>query len=164
MFDVITAPESVAFVSAIVLMLLIGCVQLLGLGGDWAELSPEADLDADASFDALGWLGIGRVPLLVALILYLAAFAAAGLLIQQLAHDWSGGLLGGWVAVPAAALAALPITALCARGVGRVLPRDLSTAVPIESLIGGTAQIVIGRATAGSPARARRMPMARSIT
>ncbi|GAA0744273.1 DUF1449 family protein [Sphingomonas sp. ABOLD] len=155
MLEVITAPGSVAFVTAIVLMLLIGIVQLLGLGGEWAELSPELDVDADASFDALAWLGVGRVPLLVSLILYLASFGLLGLLGQQLAHDWSGAALSGWIAAPAAALAALPLSALAARGVVRILPRDHSTAVPIESLVGATAQIVIGRAVAGSPARAR---------
>lgn len=155
MLEVITAPGSVAFVSAIVLMVLIGGVQLLGLGGHWAELSPHVDVHADASFDALDWLGIGRVPLLVALILYLAVFGLLGLLIQQVAHDWYGAMLSGWIAAPVAGLAALPIAGLAARGVARILPRDHSTAVPIESLVGGTAQIVIGRATAGSPARAR---------
>jgi hypothetical protein len=152
---VITAPGNVAFVSAIVLMLLIGIVQLLGLGGDWAELSPELDVDVDASFDALDWMGVGRVPLLVSLILYLGSFGLLGLLGQQVAHDWAGATLSGWIAVPAAALAALPLSALAARGVARILPREHTTAVPIESLVGTTAQIVIGRALAGFPARAR---------
>ncbi len=153
MLDVITAPQSMAFVSAIMLMLLIGIVQLLGIGGDWAEISPE--IEADVSFDALDWMGIGRVPLLVSLILYLASFGVVGLLMQQLAHDWAGAVLGGWIAAPAAALLAIPMAAVAARGVARVLPRDHSTAVSLETLVGATAQIVIGRATAGSPARAR---------
>ncbi|WP_245653660.1 YqiJ family protein [Sphingomonas pituitosa] len=153
MLEVITAPGSVAFVSAIVLMLLIGVVQVLGIGGDWAELAP--DIDADISFDALDWLGIGRVPILVSLILYLAGFGVLGLLLQQSAHDIAGGMLSGWIAVPVAALLAIPVSALAARGVARVLPRDHSTAVSLETLVGATAQIVIGRATAGSPARAR---------
>ncbi len=155
MLEVITAPGSVAFVSAIVLMVLIGIVQAVGLGGDWAEMAPDTSVDADAAFDALDWLGIGRVPLLVALILYLAVFGLLGLLLQQIAHDWTGSLLSGWIAVPAAAVAALPLSGLAARGVGRILPQDHSTAVPIETLVGTTAHIVIGRAAAGSPARAR---------
>lgn len=153
MLDVVTAPGSIAFVSALVLMLLIGAVQLLGLGGDWAEL--DADAEADLSGDFLSWLGFGQIPLLALVVVFLAIFGMLGLTVQQIAHDWIGGPLGGWIAVPAVALASLPLSGLAAHGLARVLPRDWTTAVPIESLVGTTAQIVIGRATQGSPARAR---------
>lgn len=153
MFDVIFAPGSGAFVSALVLMLFIGAVQLLGLGGDWAEL--DSDIDGDASIDMLGWLGFGQVPLLILLVVFLSIFGVLGLCVQQAAHDRLGTALGGWIAVPAVALASLPLTGLAVRGIARLLPRDLTTAVPIESLIGTTARIVIGRAAPGSPARAQ---------
>jgi len=148
----VAAPGNLVFVCALVLMLLIGAVQVLGLAGD-----VDADLDAhiDADADLLGWLGIGRLPLLMLLVVFLGLFSAVGLLSQQLAHDLAGGYQSGWLAVPAAFALALPLTGLAAHGLARVLPRDETSAIELDTLTGRTARIVIGRATPGSPARAR---------
>lgn len=153
MLGVIAAPENIVFVSAILLMLLIGAAQLIGLGGDWGDA--DFDADADAGFDLLGWLGIGRLPLLMLLVLFLAIFGVLGLIAGQFAQDWTGAALTPWIAVPGVAIVALPLTGLAARGLARILPRDFTTAVPLEVLVGTTAQIVTGRARMGSPARAR---------
>lgn len=142
------------FVTAIVLMLLIGVVQLIGLG-DHAGGHFDAHLHADADFNLLSWLGIGRLPLLMLIVLFLTVFGVGGLMVQQAMVDWTGAPLEAWIAVPAVALAALPVTGFAARGLARILPRDHTTAVPLEALIGRSAQVVTGRATLGSPARAR---------
>lgn len=156
MFSFLAAPENVAFVTAILLMLLIGVVQFIGLGD---HLGGHADLDlhlhAHADLDLLGWLGLGRLPLLMLLIVFLALFGILGLMLQQAMHDWAGAPLNPWIAAPAVGIASLPLTGLAARGLARILPRDFTTAVPLEVLIGTSAQIVTGRATQGSPARAR---------
>lgn len=142
------APENIVFVSAFALMLVIGVVQALGLGGD-------ADLDLDGDADLLGWLGFGRLPLLALIALFLTAFSVIGLLGQQAAHDLAGAMLSPWIAVPAAAVLALPATGLAARLLAPLLPRDHSTAIPLDHLVGSHATIVTGHASAGSPARAR---------
>ncbi|MCX8475034.1 MAG: YqiJ family protein [Sphingomonas sp.] len=152
MLSFLAASENVAFVTAIVLMLLIGLVQLVGLG-HFAGGDVHADIHADA--DLLSWLGVGRLPLLMLLVVFLAIFGVAGLILQQAVSDWAGAPLDAWIAVPAVAVASLPITGFAARGLARILPRDHTTAVPLEVLIGTTAQVVTGRATLGSPARAR---------
>lgn len=142
------APENIVFVSALVLMLLIGAVQAIGLGHD-------VDLDIDADADLLGWLGFGRLPLLMLLAIFLAMFGILGLLGQRLALDIMGALLSPWMAGPAALVAALPATGLAARILGPLLPHDQTTALPLDALVGSPATIVTGRATIGSPARAR---------
>ncbi|MDP5277589.1 YqiJ family protein [Sphingomonas sp. DG1-23] len=149
MLSFLGASENVVFVTAIVLMLLIGLVQLIGLGG------PGADIDADGDLDLLSWLGVGRLPLLMVLVVFLAVFGVGGLILQQALLDLTGAPLDAWIAVPAVALAALPLTGFAARGLARILPHDHTTAVPLEALIGKSAQVVTGRATLGSPARAR---------
>jgi hypothetical protein len=157
-FSFLAAPENVAFVTAILLMLLIGVVQFIGLGdhlGGHADLDLHADLHADAGLDLLGWLGVGRLPLLMLLIVFLALFGILGLMLQQAMHDWAGAPLNPWIAIPAVGVASLPLTGLAARGLARILPRDFTTAVELEVLVGTGAQIVTGRATQGSPARAR---------
>lgn len=149
MLDYLGASQNVLFSAAIVLMLLIGIVQAIGFA------PVDHGFDADVDSDLLSWLGVGRVPFLVFLVLYLACFGLAGLIGQQLSHDWLGALQPLWIAAPAAALVALPATALAARTVGAIIPQDHTTAIPVDDLIGRAATIQVGRATPGSPARAR---------
>ena len=47
------------------------------------------------------------------------------------------------------------MTGAVSRPLGAILPRDRTSAVPLSSLVGRMAQIQIGTARAGSPARAR---------
>lgn len=145
MFAFLSAPENIVFVSALVLMLLLGVVQAIGLSGD-------ADFDAP---DWLDWMGFGRVPLLVVLVLLLASFGLIGLIGQQIAADMAGALLPLWIAVPGAGALALPATGLSARLLAPILPQDHTTAIDVEDLVGSSAHIVTGRAATGSPARGR---------
>ena len=152
------ASENIAFVSAILLMLLIGVVQLVGLGhffhGD-ADAHVDVHLDAHGHADILSWLGLGRLPLLMLLVVFLTVFGLVGLIGQQLSHDLLGMLQPAWLAVPAATAASLPLTGLAARGLAVILPRDQTTAIDIDLLVGKRAQILTGNARSGSPARAR---------
>ena len=151
MFVFLTAPENFAFTVALVLMLLIGVVEAVGLG---AGAALDVDHDADG-LPLLNWLNPGRLPLLMTIVVLLAAFGLAGLAIQQFAASLTGALLPALYAVPAALVAALPLTSVLGRGLARVLPRDETTAVGLDSLVGRRAQIVVGTAAAGSPAQAR---------
>jgi hypothetical protein len=155
MLGFLAAPENLLFVSALLLMLLIGVLQLVGFGLD-AELAdaPYADFDG-GDFDLLSWLGFGRLPVLVLLVAFLAVFGVLGLVGQQLSSDLAGTLMSPWIAAPAAALGAVPLTGLLANGLARILPGDHSTAIELDWLVGRPAVIVTGRATPGSPARAR---------
>ncbi len=52
-------------------------------------------------------------------------------------------------------MAALPLTGIFARGLNRILPGDETTAVSLDNLLGKRAEIVVGEARRGSPARGR---------
>lgn len=160
MFGLLGASENVVFVSALILMLLIGLVQLVGLGGDFgADVHVDGgihpDLDGDIGGAPFGWLGFGHVPLMVLMVVFLAIFGTTGLIIEQASHDALGQLLTPLVAVPVAIAAALPLTGISAHMLARILPRDETTAVSLDALVGESARIVTGRAAQGSPARAR---------
>jgi len=142
------ATENIVFVSAIVLMLLIGAVQAIGIAGDF-------DLDIHGDADLLGWLGLGRLPLLMLLAIFLALFGMIGLIGQHLLLDFAGAMLSPLIAAPAAFLASLPLTGFAARWLAPLLPRDQSSAVPLDALTGSFARVVTGVARSGSPARAR---------
>lgn len=154
MIDFLTASANAPFTVALLLMLMIGAVEALGLGLGSVEL----DLDADGhglGGDFLDWLGVGRVPLLILLVVLLALFGILGIAIQQLASGLLGAPLSPWIAAPAALIASLPLTGSAAGGLARIMPRDETTAVPIESLLGKRGTITVGTARRGSPAQAR---------
>lgn len=152
------ATENIIFVSAIVLMLLIGAVQAIGIAGDFdLDIHGDADLSGWLGLGWLGlsWLGLGRLPLLMLLAIFLALFGMIGLIGQHLLLDFAGAMLSPLIAAPAAFLASLPLTGFAARSLAPLLPRDQSSAVPLDALTGSFARIVTGVARSGSPARAR---------
>jgi len=151
MLAFLAAGENLAFVIALGTMVLIGLVEAVGLGS--GALGHDIDVDADGEW--LGWLGFGQLPLLMLLVVFLACFGVIGLIGQQLALSNLGALLPGWIAIPAAAVAALPTTGITARVVGRIMPQDETTAIGIDQLIGLHAEILVGTAAPGSPAKAR---------
>lgn len=153
MLEFIVAPENLPFSVALLVMLLIGLVEALGLGMSAAHLDIDADVHAEG--DLLGWLGVGRVPLLMLLVIFLALFGLVGLAIQQTAAAWAGAPLSPWLAAPAALAASLPLTGIGARGLARIMPQDETSAVSLDSLIGKRGTITIGTARRGSPAQAR---------
>lgn len=151
MLAFLAASENLAFVIALGTMVLIGLVEAVGLGS--GALGHDIDVDADGEW--LGWLGFGQLPLLMLLVVFLACFGVIGLIAQQLALSNLGALLPAWIAIPAAAVAALPTTGITARVVGRIMPQDETTAIGIDQLIGLHAEILVGTAAPGSPAKAR---------
>ena len=147
MLDFLAAPANFPFAVALTVMLLIGVVEALGLGASAVHL----DIDADAhAGDLLGWLGVGQVPLLMVLVVFLAAFGLLGLALQQ-----AVGPLPLWLASTVTGVAALPVTGLGARGLARIMPQDETTAVSLDTLVGKRGTITVGTARTGSPAQAR---------
>ena len=156
MLDLFLAPENIVFSAALLLMLLIGAVQAIGLAGDI-----DADLDADADGEVgfadtlLAWAGIGRIPFLMWLVIFLALFGALGLGLQQLLTALTGGPGTNLLVVPVTAIAATPVTGAASRLVAHILPGLETTAIERDELIGLYAEISIGTASVGNPARAR---------
>ena len=153
MVDFFLLPENLPFSVALLVMLMIGAAEAIGLGAGAAHF--DSDLDAHAGFDPLAWLGIGKVPLLIVLVVLLASFGLIGIALQELAVSLWGAPLSPWLAAPAAFAAALPLTGIGARGLARILPADETTAIGLGALVGRRAEIVIGEARRGCPARAR---------
>ncbi|GAB5351863.1 YqiJ family protein [Qipengyuania sp. 483] len=153
-------PHNMPFAAALVIMLILAMVQLIGIA-DFGDADFDLDADGDGLPDAgmfdglLTLLGIGRVPLTIWLALFLFLFAGIGLSVQELATSLTGSPLDSWLAAVIAGVAALPVTGVFARLLGRILPKDHTTAVSTESLIGRRATITEGVARTGSPARAR---------
>lgn len=152
------AQHNLPFAVALALMAMLALVQMIGLdfGGE-----ADADYDADGLPDggigaaAASLLGLGRVPLTVWLALFLLVFAAVGVSGQALADNLTGAPLDRWLAALLAAGASLPLTGALVRPLASILPQDETTAVPLDALVGKRAEVLIGTARSGSPARAR---------
>ena len=157
------ADHNLPFAIAMGLMLLLVLLQVIGLG----DFDLDADLDVDADADVgdptsagLGGaivtlLGLGKVPVFVWLIVFLLAFAVIGMGVQAFAADLTGMPLYSWLAALIAGGASLPVTATLVRPIGRLLPKDETSAVGIDSLVGRRGTVTTGRASKGNPARTK---------
>ncbi len=152
MFDFMLAAHNWPFAVALALMLLIGLVEAVGLGLGGLHLDAGIDVHDPGLLDGLG---IGRVPLLILLVIFLAAFGMVGVAVQGWARAMLGAPLSPGLASLAAAGAALPLSAGLARLFARILPGDETTAVDIGTLVGRRGEVLVGTATAGSPAQVR---------
>ncbi|MCE3290514.1 MAG: hypothetical protein K0R83_2526 [Caulobacter sp.] len=154
MWGFLTAGGNVPFVAALLLMILVGAVELLGLGG---ALSGDGDGDL---FDwenpsILSWLNVGRLPLLMLIVVFLFSFGMIGVIAQRLLHAVAGFYAPVWISAPLGLAAALPLTRTFGRWVARIMPKDETTAVSRDSLVGRVAAIVTGEARHGNAAQAR---------
>jgi Protein of unknown function (DUF1449) len=161
---VLLEPQTWPFTVATVLLLLIaileGLALLLGASvSEWLHGMvdhPDAPDAPDAALDrALGWLHVGRVPLLVLLVLFLASFALTGFALNMVVKRIFGLWLTPWVSVPLAFVATVSIVRSLGNVLARIVPREQSFAVTFDSLIGLVATVVNGTARQGYPAQAK---------
>lgn len=153
MWGFLSADGNTIFLAALLLMLLIGAVEAAGLGGALGHDGADGpDFDHPS---LLGWLNVGRLPLLMVIVVFLFAFGVTGLVLQQLITGVFRHPAPAWIAGPLAAAVALPFTRVLGGLLARILPGDETTAVSRETLVGRVAVIVTGEAKVGSPAQAR---------
>jgi membrane protein implicated in regulation of membrane protease activity len=112
--------------------------------------------DTPDGFDGpLGWLHLGKVPALILLILFLIGFALSGYLIQGMALSFGGHLLPAWMASIPAALAGLSLTSMLGGLLAHIIPRDETSAISEQSLIGRAGVVVRGIARTGFAAEVK---------
>ena len=156
------APESAPYLIATLVMLFIAALEgvalLVGMSASsWLDsLLPHHGGDIDGLTDSwLGWLHVGRVPLLVLVVVFLAAFAVVGFAANIVMHALFGFYIPKLIGAPAAFVAALPVVRVTGRVLSRVLPKDQSSAVSLGSLVGRIATVTGGTAKVGYPAQAK---------
>ncbi|MEA1618651.1 DUF1449 family protein [Erythrobacter sp. T5W1-R] len=153
------ASSNLPFLIALGALALVALFQITGLGD---MLEGAGDFDSPDGLEAGGFgealtslLGLGRVPLLIWLASLLLTFGSIGLIGQSVIAELLGApLSAGWATLLAGA-AALPLNSLAVRPLGAVMPKDETTAITLDELVRREAEIQIGTARAGSPARAK---------
>ncbi|MBT9609795.1 uncharacterized protein DUF1449 [Aquabacterium commune] len=154
------APQNLPF--GIGFALIVGIALLEGVGM-LVSMSPSnflddllPDIDGDSGLDrVLGWLHAGKVPALVLLLLFLCGYTVFGYSLQVVANGLFGGYLPAWLA----GLLAVPAGMATVRGLGsliaHIIPRDETSVVSEQSLVGRVGVIVGGGARRGLAAQAR---------
>jgi Protein of unknown function (DUF1449) len=156
-------PHNLPFLIAFGALAVIALLQVTGVS-EAIEGAGEFDSPDGLEMGGLGdalttLLGLGRVPLLIWLAALLFVFACVGVIGQSLLTSMLGApLSAGWAAL-AAGGAALPLNSLAMRPLGAVIPKDETTAIDLDDLVRRDAEIQIGTARAGSPARAKVIDM-----
>lgn len=153
------AAHNLPFAIALGLLALVALVQVTGVGD---AIDGAGDFDAGDGLEAGGFaealtslLGLGRVPLMIWLASLLLTFGGVGLIGQSVIADLLGAPLSAGWAMLAAGAAALPLNSLAMRPLGAIMPKDETTAIGLDGLVRRDAEIQIGTARAGSPARAK---------
>lgn len=169
MIEFMLAKQNLPFTVSIGMMLFIAFIEgagaVMGFGfSDFLDsMIPDLDMDVDTpDIDSssgftklLGWLRIGKVPVMALIIVFLTSFGLIGLITQTVSENVTGGLLPGALASIVAFLLSIPVVRGLGGIISKVMPQDETDAVSEASFIGRTATIVLGKARCGSPAQAK---------
>jgi len=165
MIDMLWIPELQPFTIALIMMLAIALLEgvgmLLGVGLStlFDSLLPDIDFDINEPSSALthfmGWMNIGRVPLLAIIVCFLTSFGAVGYLMQSVSFSLFSFYIPSTIAVFVAFGVTLPMTKFMTNAIRKVIPADESSALSQEELIGSAATITLGTAKKGFPAEAK---------
>ncbi len=171
MLEFLLAGANTPFAIAIMLMLIVGFFEGVGavLGLSFGNLldSLIPDFDSNPEFEIadagsnnalsrlLGWLKVGKVPILMLLVVFLIAFGCVGYTLNLLVLSLLGFMLPSFLSVPLAFVAALPGTRLGASALHALMPKDESSSISLDELIGREAVITLGQASCTQAAEAR---------
>lgn len=183
MWALINTPAFAPFIIAGLVLLILLIVEMIGfffggLSGMLDSLLPDslvnadfdgnfsgaADTDTGVNIDggslslglkALDWLYVGRIPTMILLILFITSFCIIGFIIQQLAFTVLGKFISPWLASLDALVISFPLLRMLALVLYPILPKDETTAVSGDSLVGRQARIILGQASIGQPAQAK---------
>ncbi|AQS37745.1 Protein of unknown function (DUF1449) [Shewanella psychrophila] len=169
MVDFLLTQANLPFTLSLAFVFLLGAFEafslcigysLVGALDDWAP----SDVDIDSDVDGLGggsgltgiagWLCLDRLPLLIWFVLVLVSFSITGYISNYISLAISHELLPQSATLPIA----LFFTAFSCRYIGvlvaRILPKNESSAVSIDVLLGSVGTVTIGCAIKGNPSEA----------
>lgn len=166
----------VPFTAALTLMGLIALAEIVGaligvmpsalLDSLLPDFDPDSGLDAEAlalqqepgtgllnSF--LGWLCVGRVPVLILLIAFLVSFGVTGWVVQGVALQLIGTPVWTWLAAIPALVVAIPATRWLGLALSKIMPKEETEASSVEGFVGRIATVAAATARKGMPAEAK---------
>lgn len=158
MTDFLLADGNMAFMVAILLVAAIAAIEITMLligfsAGDMIE-AVIPDLDGFAE-GPLSYLGFGKLPVGILLILYLTTFSLLGFTLQAAISSVGLPLLPGWIAGIVSLIVSAPVVSTIAPFFGKVIPQDETYVASRDDLIGSVGKIGTGTASADLPAQCK---------
>jgi hypothetical protein len=156
--NLFTAAQTLPFGIAACIMIGLGVIEGIGV---FMAMSPSQLLDhlvpamPEDIEGSLGWLHVGKVPLLVLLTLFLLGFSIGGYTIQIFMHSLLGHYLPALVTTVPAAFIGLSTVRALGGLLAWIIPKDETSAVSNLSLIGRAGIVITGTARAGMAAEVR---------
>lgn len=160
LFDPHNAPFvwALGIMFAIALLEGVGALVGAGISSTIDALLPDTEIELDVP-DAphnvlskfMGWMRIGKVPILIILVVFLTSFGLIGISI----HSLTGLLLPNLIVGPAALFGSFFVTSYICKGIEKIFPKDETSAVSTDSFIGHVAILTLSEAVKGKAAEAR---------
>lgn len=154
----VMAPEVRPFAIAAAMIVIVGSVEVISMlvGASLSEmLGTNIDFGHPSDngvINAISWVNVGGVPLLIFLLLLLGAFSITGFLIQDLARMIAGPLPATVASIGAVAVS-VPLVRAASRTIARIIPKDESYVVGLGDLVGRIGEVVVGPLDQGPPGR-----------
>ncbi|MBW7965407.1 OB-fold-containig protein [Bradyrhizobium sp. BR 10261] len=154
----VMAPEVRPFAIAAAMILIVGTLEVVTMlvGASLSEvLGTSIDFSHPSDngvINAISWINVGGVPLLIFLLLALGAFSITGFLIQDVARMVAGPLPAS-IASLAAVVVSVPLIRGASRGIARIIPKDESYVIGLGDLVGRVGEVVVGPLDQGPPGR-----------
>ena len=168
MITFLTEAANLPFSVSLTVMMFFVLLEILSLslGGGLSEimdaLLPDIDMDIDLPdseptllTQLLSWFRIGEVPLFMLILVALTAFGISGLFLQTLVQNITGDLLPPLIAVVPASFCTIPLVRITSGLLSAYMPKDETTAVSEDTLVGRPAIIIAGTAILGKPVQAK---------
>lgn len=173
MLEYIFEPYNAPFLYALYFMVGILGLEILsllaGLGlsevidnlFDATDVGLDSDIDVDGEIESsfiskyIAWIKVKNVPMLILLIVFLAAFSITGFVGQSFLIRFFDLVLPDWAAVIGAVMIGFPMYKWTAGILGEKVFKEDTSALSEKTFIGQIAEINTGTAKVGFPAEAK---------
>jgi len=139
--------------------ILEGIMSLIGLAlSDMIDsFIPDLDLSEDvfALSKFFSWIKIKQVPIIILFVILLTVFSLLGLFSQYILFSIFNSLLSQWILFLPVFLTSLVFLRIIAVFLAKKFPKDNTSSISKNDLIGHIATITLGTAVKGSPAEAK---------
>lgn len=146
--------QNAIFTASIIFWMIYLFISLIGGGGsEHIDVGHGVDKDMDVhhglssshdgdGFNLLSYLGIGRCPISIVLMLLGVSWGFTGLVCNGIfdATKIIPPILYFWVSAFMSLLVALPFTSYSSRLIAKIMPRKGTTAIELDSLVGRTGE------------------------
>lgn len=167
MIEVLYHSENVVFTSCLAIFFLLTFLEIIffmlgfGVSSLFDSIIPEFELPAPGSPNIgkwevlLGWLTLGQIPPYFFLLLFLATFGTIGSLLQYAFFSVLDSPMVFWLAVPIAFVLSVPFIRVGVKLIKKALPKEDTSALMENEIIGKIVNIPLGQATYDTSAEAK---------